>query len=220
MLKHLASMGEVSLRRAYGDWSREALKGWIQPLQAHAFRPIQQCAPVKGKNATDMALVIEAMDLFYTQRPDALAIASSDGDFAPLALRLRERGVSVYGLGEAKAPSSFREACTRFFELGNAPKTALAAIKTASNLPALSLAQIMALQSAVAASTRADGWATLAAAGSNVRHFATLNPKDFGARNFTALFAATGRFVIARAADGITYIADAANEQRSPAPAH
>jgi hypothetical protein len=212
VVTRLSPLGQITVRRAYGDWSRAAMSSWSQPLTTHAFRAIQQSTLVKGKNATDMALVIEAMELLFTQRPSAIGIASSDSDFAPLALRLREYGLAVYGLGEAKAPASFRNACTQFYELP--PKPASTKPTLAGN------AQLTAqLQQAVAAQANTHGWAMLSAVGSDLGKAKTISPKDHGAANYSKMFQATGLFAIEKAANGQTYIADKRNKARSPIPA-
>ncbi|MBV5269373.1 MAG: NYN domain-containing protein, partial [Afipia sp.] len=117
MLAELSKYGVANIRRAYGDWASSGLKGWTSRLHEHAIRPIQQFSYSKGKNATDMALVIDAMELLYTQKPDAFCIASSDADFTPLVMQLRANGHDVYGFGERKTPDPFVNACTTFLYL-------------------------------------------------------------------------------------------------------
>ena len=117
MLAELSKYGVANIRRAYGDWTSPGMKGWTARLHEHAIRPVQQFSYSKGKNATDMALVIEAMELLYTQKPDAFCIASSDADFTPLVMQLRANGHDVYGFGERKTPDPFVNACTTFLYL-------------------------------------------------------------------------------------------------------
>ncbi|MGG5258171.1 NYN domain-containing protein [Phycicoccus avicenniae] len=117
VLNELSSLGETTIRRAYGNWTKSELKGWQEILHDNAIRPMQQFDPSKGKNASDMALVVDAVDILHTQRPDAVAIVSSDSDFTPLVMHLREHGVAVYGFGDAKTPAAFQSACTRFLVL-------------------------------------------------------------------------------------------------------
>jgi uncharacterized LabA/DUF88 family protein len=129
MLAELSKYGVASIRRAYGDWASPALKGWTARLHEHAIRPIQQFSYSRGKNATDMALVIDAMELLYTQKPDAFCIASSDADFTPLVMQLKANGHDVYGFGERKTPDPFVNACTTFLyldSLGSDPLPAAA----------------------------------------------------------------------------------------------
>jgi uncharacterized protein (TIGR00288 family) len=117
MLAELSKYGVANIRRAYGDWASSSLKGWTARLHEHAIRPIQQFSYSKGKNATDMALVIDAMELLYTQKLDAFCIASSDADFTPLVMQLRANGHEVYGFGERKTPDPFVNACSTFLYL-------------------------------------------------------------------------------------------------------
>ena len=117
ILNELSGVGETSIRRAYGNWTKPELKGWAAVLLEHAIRPMQQYDYSTGKNASDMALVVDAMALYYTDRPDAFAIVSSDGDFTPLVMHLREKGAAVYGFGDHKTPEAFKSACSRFLVL-------------------------------------------------------------------------------------------------------
>lgn len=117
MLAELSKYGTANIRRAYGDWGSAGLKGWKDRLHDFAIRPIQQFSYSKGKNATDIALVIDAMELLYTQKPDAFCIASSDGDFTPLVMQLKANGHEVYGFGERITPLPFVNACTTFLYL-------------------------------------------------------------------------------------------------------
>lgn len=114
ILGELASYGECSIRRAYGNWTKPDLRGWAGVLHERAIRPVQQYDYSQGKNASDMALVVDAMALLYTDEPDAFALVSSDADFTPLVMHLRERGCAVYGFGQRKTPEPFVSACSRF----------------------------------------------------------------------------------------------------------
>lgn len=117
VLAELAKLGVANIRRAYGNWKKNELKGWEQVLHEYAIRPIQQFDVSKGKNATDMLIAIDAMDLLYTDRPDAFGIVSSDADFTPLVMHLRAKGATVYGFGAKKTPAPFVNACSRFLFL-------------------------------------------------------------------------------------------------------
>jgi uncharacterized protein (TIGR00288 family) len=117
ILAELAKYGTANIRRAYGDWGSAGLKGWKNKLHEFAIRPIQQFSYSMGKNATDIALVIDAMELLYTQKLDAFCIASSDADFTPLIMQLKANGHDVYGFGERKTPLPFVNACTTFLYL-------------------------------------------------------------------------------------------------------
>ena len=118
VLTVLAELGTVNVRRAYGNWSKPGLNGWREKLVRYGVEPLQQFDLTKGKNATDMKMTIDAMDLLYRGRIDAFGIMSSDSDFMPLATRLRQDGLEVYGFGSSRAPAAFRAACTRFIDVG------------------------------------------------------------------------------------------------------
>jgi uncharacterized protein (TIGR00288 family) len=113
----LGELGTINIRRAYGNWAKASLKGWGQLTGLHSIVPMQQFDVAKGKSATDMRMTIDAMDLLYRGHVDGFGIMSSDSDFLPLAQRIREEGLPVYGFGTAKTPLSFRQACTRFFDI-------------------------------------------------------------------------------------------------------
>jgi len=119
LLEEIAKYGIASVKRIYGDWSSPVLGGWRSILLKHALVPIQQFAYTKGKDATDMGLIIDAMDLLYSGHFDGFCLVSSDSDFTPLASRIRASGRVVYGFGRAKTPEAFRQACDRFFYIEN-----------------------------------------------------------------------------------------------------
>jgi len=114
LFEEISKFGDASIRRIYGDWTQHQLSRWKEVLPKHAIQPMQQYANTKGKNATDSALIIDAMDLLYTAPLDGVCIVSSDSDFTRLAIRFRESGKRVYGFGEAKTPESLRAACNQF----------------------------------------------------------------------------------------------------------
>jgi len=114
LFEEIAKYGVASVKRIYGDWTQPQLGRWKQVLLDHSIEPIQQFAYTKGKNATDSALIIDAMDLLYTRRFDGFCLVSSDSDFTRLAARLREEGLMVYGFGESKTPDPFVRACDKF----------------------------------------------------------------------------------------------------------
>ena len=249
MLAELSKYGTANIRRAYGDWGSSGLKGWKTRLHEFAIRPIQQFSYSTGKNATDIALVIDAMELLYTQKLDAFCIASSDADFTPLIMQLKANGHEVYGFGERKTPAPFVNACTTFLYLDSldgavsvspaegetvAPKTkrkdrvkpaakAEKPVTEAPATPARKLAQdetlVTILRGAVEASARDDGWAAMSAAGSAAKRQAPIDPRNYGVKNFPGLFEATGLFEIFKAESGQSYVADKRNSDRSPRPA-
>lgn len=242
MLAELSKYGTANIRRAYGDWASSRLKNWKDKLHDFAIRPVQQFSYSIGKNATDMALVIDAMELLYTQKLDAFCIASSDADFTPLAMHLRANGHEVYGFGERKTPSPFVNACTAFLFLDTLgeplvaatpskppaqPKDTAVPESAGSPLPAPQTASkplshdtklVTALRGAVEATIREDGWAQMAAAGQAVRRQAPIDPRNYGVKNFAALFQAIGLFEIVRLESGQSFVADKRNKQRTPQP--
>jgi len=140
ILAELAKLGVANIRRAYGNWKKDGLKGWEAVLHEYAIKPVQQFDYSRGKNATDMLMVIDAMDLLYTDRPDAFGIVSSDADFTPLVMHLKAKGSVVYGFGAKKTPAPFVNACSRFLYLENLGATAAEEVakpaKTMAKAPA------------------------------------------------------------------------------------
>src|SRR5262252_9398425 len=127
LLAEVAKYGTAHVKRAYGDWTGTSLKGWKDQLLAQSIQPIQQFAYTSGKNATDSAMVIDAMDLLYSGRFDGFCLVSSDSDFTRLASRLRESGLTVYGFGERNTPKAFVSACDKFIYIENLRRPSAAA---------------------------------------------------------------------------------------------
>ncbi|MCC5986656.1 MAG: NYN domain-containing protein [Pararhodobacter sp.] len=119
IFEEIASLGEASVRRVYGDFSRQQMAGWHDMIPALGLVPHHQPANTVGKNASDIALVIDAMDLMHSNRFDGFVLISSDSDFTRLASRIREQGLDVYGIGQRKTPAAFRMACKRFIFVEN-----------------------------------------------------------------------------------------------------
>ncbi len=117
ILSELSTLGVINVRRAYGNWTKSGLDGWQHKLLEYAIRPVQQFDYSKRKNATDMMMTVDAMELFYADRPDAFGIVSSDADFTPLVMHLRSKGAAVYGFGAEQTPKPFVNACSRFLYL-------------------------------------------------------------------------------------------------------
>lgn len=124
VLTVLAELGTVNIRRVYGNWSKPALKNWRDMTIRHGIEPQQQFDITKGKNATDMKMTIDAMDLLFRGRVGGFGIMSSDSDFMPLAMRIRQDGLPVYGFGNPNTPEGFRQACTRFIDVDALTKNA------------------------------------------------------------------------------------------------
>lgn len=122
LMEEIAKYGVASVKRIYGDWTDTRLKGWKAHLLSHGIQPMQQFGYTVGKNSTDSAMIIDAMDMLYTEKFDGFCIVSSDSDFTRLALRIRESGLSVYGFGEKKTPKAFLAACDKFIYTENLRK--------------------------------------------------------------------------------------------------
>ena len=181
LLEELARYGVPTVKRAYGDWTTQNLVRWKDELHRHAIQPIQQFAYTTGKNSTDSALIIDAMDLLYSGNLDGFAIVSSDSDFTRLATRLRESGKTVYGLGRRRTPASLVAACDRFIYLevlgsGEAAVEPVEPDEAATPLPDLRTILVGAINS----TSHDDGWTSLAAVGSHI----STNDPSFDARNY------------------------------------
>lgn len=233
ILAELAKYGTANVRRAYGDWTASTLKGWTARLHEYAIRPIQQFSYSKGKNATDIALVIDALELLYTQDLAAFCLASSDADFTPLVMHLRAAGKDVYGFGERKTPEPFVNACTTFLyldtpseehgeEAARPAKSAPVAEAESAARPARPLAGdaklVSILRGAVEASAREDGWALTSSVGNAAKRQAPIDPRNYGVSTFTQLIEATGLFEMHRGEGGRNYVADKRNKDRAKVP--
>ena len=191
ILEELARYGTPTVKRAYGDWTTQHLVGWKSELPRHAIQPIQQFANTVGKNSTDSALIIDAMDLLYSGNFDAFAIVSSDSDFTRLATRLRESGKTVYGLGRRRTPPSLVAACDRFIYLEvlgrdddaqDGPRDDT----DADQLPLPDLRRI--LTTAVETTSQDDGWAALGPVGNYLTNtHASFDPRNYGFSKLSAL---------------------------------
>src|SRR5215475_11568030 len=167
LLAEVAKYGVASVRRIYGDWTKPNLRGWKDVLLEHSIQPVQQFAYTSGKNATDGAMIIDAMDLLNTGRFTGFCIVSSDSDFARLAARIREQGVTVYGFGERKTPRPFVTACDKFIYLdvlqadGDAvgAPAAKAAGRTGGKKNARDPQLLAILRGAINAVSDDEGWA-------------------------------------------------------------
>lgn len=184
LLEELAKFGRTTVKRAYADWSGENMKGWRDKLNLHAISPEHTYAYTRGKNSTDSALIIDAMDLLYSGNVDGFAIVSSDSDFTRLATRLRESGKTVFGVGREKTPRALQEACDQFLLLellGTAEQLEEphepADADEAPDLPNLHSLLTRAVRNAAGD----DGWANLSSLGTNLRRlFSAFEPQRYG----------------------------------------
>ena len=176
LLAEISRYGTATVRRAYGNWTTQNLSGWKEILHVYAIQPIQQFSYTTGKNATDSALIIDAMDLLHSGKLDGFCLVSSDSDFTRLATRIRESGLVVYGFGEQKTPKPFVAACDKFIYteiLRKSPSENVATVSEVRPLKPL-------LSAAIAAASQDDGWALLAIVGGLVQK----SEPSFDHRNF------------------------------------
>ncbi len=192
ILEELARYGVPTVKRAYGDWTTQNLVRWKDELHRHAIQPVQQFAYTTGKNSTDSALIIDAMDLLYSGNLDAFAIVSSDSDFTRLATRLRESGTTVYGLGRRRTPASLVAACDRFIYLevlGRDEQVEDGEGDPSDPSDQLGLPDLRKiLTRAVETSSQDDGWASLGPVGNYLTNtHASFDPRNYGFSKLSAL---------------------------------
>ncbi|RRI07748.1 NYN domain-containing protein [Mesorhizobium tamadayense] len=200
LFEEIAKIGEASVRRIYGDFSSARSKAWTDVLSNHAIIPQQQFAYTTGKNASDITLVIDAMDLLHSGRFDGFCLVSSDSDFTRLASRIREEGIDVYGFGEQKTPESFRQACRRFVYTENllpmSPANTPDAVSTTKPLQPPSAATPI-ITRVIAQMESEDGWVPLGAVGNQLANLASdFDPRTFGFRKLSDLVRKTNAFDI------------------------
>lgn len=200
LLAEIAKYGTASVKRIYGDWTGTHLKGWKEVLLVYSIQPIQQFRYTVGKNATDAAMIIDGMDLLYTNKFDGFCIVSSDSDFTKLASRIREAGLVVYGFGEKKTPEPFVSACDKFIytEVLSSKEDENQYIRRKS---AHELKQdtklVNLLRNSVEASSDDSGWSHLAPVGNNIAKQAPdFDPRNYGYTKLGELIAATKLFEI------------------------
>ncbi|MGM0589570.1 MAG: NYN domain-containing protein [Bacteroidota bacterium] len=198
LLAEIAKYGTASVKRIYGDWTSPRLRSWKEELLQHSVQPIQQFSYTTGKNATDSAMIIDAMDLLYTDKFDGFCIVSSDSDFTKLAARLREAGLVVYGFGEKKTPDPFVAACDKFIYTevlrddedkdNGGKRTSTRELKQDTRLVNL-------LRNAVKAASDESGWAHLAPVGSIIaKQSPEFDPRNYGYTKLGELVKATKLF--------------------------
>ena len=216
VIEELSKLGMVNVRHAHGDWNSSSLSGWIERLHPHAIRPMQQFAYTKGKNATDSAMIIDAMDLLYSNSIDAFALMTSDSDFTPLVMRLLESGFPVYGFGEKKTPQPFVDACSTFIYIENlvkeiedkdnsnpSPKKGKAKLRQNTSLVKL-------LRTAAEQTSEDDDWAHMSKVGTYISNNSSFSPINYGYKKLGDLIRATELFDIEMRHDGNSmYIKDA-----------
>jgi uncharacterized LabA/DUF88 family protein len=201
LFEEIAKFGEPSVRRIYGDFSSPRLRSWADVLQKYAIDPYQQFAYTSGKNASDIALVIDAMDLLHSGRFDGFCLVSSDSDFTRLASRLREEGADVYGFGAQKTPESFRQACRRFIYTENLVPEAPASPREREGATRRAFqpasAAVPALLTAIEQIDSEDGWVGLGVVGQRLAIISSdFDPRTYGYRKLSDLVRDTNAFEI------------------------
>ena len=194
----LGELGTINIRRAYGNWAKTSLKGCGELTGLHSIVPMQQFDVVKGKSSTDMRMTIDAMDLLYRGHVDGFGIMSSDSDFLPLAQRIREDGLPVYGFGTAKTPTSFQQACTRFFDvaaLASEQDDTMEAPPAAKGQRAIDAELLHVLGAAFKASKRdEEGYAALSEMGQRAKAVSSFAVRNYGFTRLSELIKAVPNF--------------------------
>lgn len=202
LLDEIALYGVASVKRAYGDWTTPNLKGWKDVLHEFAIQPVQQFAYTQGKNSTDAAMIIDAMDLLHAGTFDGFCIVSSDSDYTRLATRIREQGLTVYGFGEKKTPKPFVQACDKFVYTEILSKNGhLLAGSAAGQAPGpdddcdLDCRLVAALKAAVAGRSNDDGWSHLGSVGNQLaKTMPDFDPRNYGYSKLSQLIEALDGF--------------------------
>lgn len=203
VLTVLAELGQVNIRRAYGNWRKTSLKGWIDLMHRYGIEPQQQFDMTKGKNATDMKMTIDAIDLLYSGRVHGFGIMSSDSDFMPLAMRIRQDGVPVYGFGGQKTPEAFRQACTRFIDVNALIKAEKQEQQNGKNESVLDDELLNLLIDAYNASRRDEnGYARLSEVGQRAGNRSSFDTRNYGFSRLIDMIETIPNFAVERRADG------------------
>lgn len=215
LFEEIAKIGEASVRRIYGDFSSSRSRAWADVLSKYAIIPQQQFANTVAKNASDITLVIDAMDLLHSGRFDGFCLVSSDSDFTRLASRIREQGVDVFGFGEQKTPESFRQACLRFIYTENLRPDSLVIGSSTKGSSRQPLTEAVAMiKKAIELLEGEDGWISLGAVGNQIYKLASdFDPRTYGSRKLIDLIRKTEAFEIEHPKGGTLLI-------RQKAPSH
>ena len=207
LVQEVAKYGAANVKRAYGDWTTTQLTSWKPLLHEYAISPMQQFSYTTGKNSTDSSMIIDAMDLLYTEKFDGFCLVTSDSDFTKLATRIREAGLVVYGFGEKKTPGSLQAACDKFVFLealvvpsneSSSPESSKATAKEKKSKKQLNqdAKLISLLRGAVEATSDDDGWANISAVGAHIANQSSFDSRNYGYRKLSALIETTELFDI------------------------
>ncbi|MEP3420738.1 MAG: NYN domain-containing protein [Erythrobacter sp.] len=214
VLTVMAELGQVNIRRAYGNFAKANLKKWGDLTNKYGIRPQQQFDVSKGKNATDMAMTIDAIDLLNQGKVDGFGIMTSDSDFTPLVTRLRQDGIVVYGFGEAKTPQAFKSVCTRFIDIrqlianSHADRSGDAAADEAIRADAVVDNDLLELITAAYSEAKRDekGFAKLQQVGQIAGNRSSFDVRNYGFKSLSELFATLDNFVVERSTDNQVYV--------------
>jgi uncharacterized protein (TIGR00288 family) len=217
VLTVMAELGQVNIRRAYGNFAKDNLARWDKITNKFGIRPQQQFDVSKGKNATDMAMTIDAIDLLYQGKVDGFGIMTSDSDFTPLVTRLRQDGIVVYGFGEAKTPDAFKSVCTRFIDIkqlianaaadraGDTPGNSKRAKKSTSESVDEDLMEL--ITAAYSEAKRDDkGFAKLQQVGQIAGNRSSFDVRNYGFKSLSEMFGTFDNFSLERRGDNQVYV--------------
>ncbi|GAB6089414.1 NYN domain-containing protein [Spirochaeta dissipatitropha] len=209
LMEEIANYGRASIKRIYGDWTNPNLKSWKEVLNEYSIQPIQQFGYTTGKNSTDTALIIDAMDILYAGNLDGFCIVSSDSDYTRLCARIRESGLQVYGFGEKKTPKAFVAACDKFIYIEILRKKLIDGVDSDSEVreqeggprPAREMRQdsrlVNLLRNTCEDAADENGWAHLATVGQNLANKSSeFDPRNYGYKKLGDLIRAIGLFEI------------------------
>jgi len=216
IMAELANHGVANIRRAYGNWKKPGLSGWVGVLHDHAIEPVQLFDLVKGKNGTDIRLVIDAMDMLYTKTVQTFCLVSSDCDFTPLCTRLRAEGKRVIGFGGQSTPSPFINSCSKFLYLDDddaATEKRKSRRSSASELK-MNTKLMTTLRTAVEACADEDGWAPLGPVGNHISNQSSIDHRTFGFAKLSGLFETIDLFELKRERSGTQTIYLVRKKQR------
>ncbi|MCE2482670.1 MAG: NYN domain-containing protein [Alphaproteobacteria bacterium] len=222
IFEEIAKLGEANVRRIYGDFSGSRLSGWDGAIQSMAILQHQQRSNSNGKNASDIALVIDAMDLIYKRTLDGVVLVSSDSDFTRLAQRLREEGLEVYGFGERKAVEAFRNACNRFIYVENLtePDAERGSDEEGAGKETEPPSRAVKIIATAIEGSDDDGWANLSEVGQRILAVAPdFDPRSYGCRNLSTLAEKSGGFEIGKGGSGAMRIRRKAVKRKARTPA-
>ncbi len=213
VLSEVAKYGVVTIRKAYGNWKKPSIKPWEDLLHEYAIQPIQQYDLSKGKNASDIALVIDAMDVMYTKDIDVMCFVSSDCDFTPMVTRALAEGKVVLGFGERKTPSPFVNACSKFLFLDQESKNTSATELKTKNIKS-DTKLINLIRQAIEATEEDNGWAALGLVGSHISNKTSFDTRNYGYKNLSSLLKTIDLFELKRGS-GNSYLVKNVRKKKS-----